>query len=88
MDTLARKNRFNRLLPRAWIGYLIKYILINQFRIWLLIVNKVIIIRDIHFNKEYIFDKKFNTLQKNIRIMEPGLLQEVLKKAAKRDIKN
>ena len=48
----------------------------------------MIIIRDIYFNKEYIFDKKFKTLQENIRIIEPGLLQEVLKKAAKGDIEN
>ena len=74
MDTLARRNRLNRLLPRAWINYLIKYILINQFRIWLLIINRVIIIKDIYFNKEYTFDKKLKTLRKNIRIIEPGLL--------------
>ena len=51
-------------------------------------MNKVIVIKDIHFNKKYIFDKKFKTLQENVRIMEPGLLQEILKKAAKRDVKN
>ena len=87
-DTLARRNRFNRLLPRAWIGYLVGYILINQFRIWLPILNKVIVIKNVYFNKEYIFDKKFKTLRENIRIIEPGLLQEVLKKAAKGDIEN
>ena len=87
-DILARRNRLNRLLPRAWINYLVEYILINQFRIWLPIVNKVIVITDVHFNKEYIFDGKLKTLRKNIRIMEPGLLQEVLKKAAKRDMEN
>ena len=44
---------------------------------------KVIIIKNIHFNKEYTFNRKFKTLQKNVRIMEPGLLQEVLKKRQK-----
>ena len=34
------------------------------------------------------FDGKFKTFWENIRIMEPGLLQEVLKEAAKGDIKN
>ena len=51
-------------------------------------MNKVIIIRDIHFNKKYIFDGKFKTLRKNIKIMELGLLQEVLKKAARGDMEN
>ena len=37
-------------------------------------MNKVIVIRDVHFNKEYIFDGKFETLRENVRIMEPGLL--------------
>ena len=87
-DTLVKRNRLSKLLPRAWIRYLVGYILINQFRIWLPIVNKVIIIKDIHFNKEYIFNGKFKTLQENIKIIEPGLLQEVLKKAAKRDMEN
>ena len=43
-------------------------------------MNKVIIIKDVHFNQEYMFDGKFKTLRENVRIMEPGLLQEVLKK--------
>ena len=62
VNTLVRKNRFNRLLLRAWISYLVGYILINQFRIWLLIINKVIIIKDVYFNKECIFDGKLKTL--------------------------
>ena len=37
-------------------------------------MNKVIIIRDVYFNKEYTFDGKFKTLRENIRIIEPGLL--------------
>ena len=51
-------------------------------------INKVIIIKDVHFNKEYIFDGKFKTLREKIRIIEPGLLQEVLKKATKGDMRN
>ena len=41
-----------------------------------------------YFNEEYIFDKKLKTLRKNVKIIKPGLLQEVLKKAAKRNMKN
>ena len=48
----------------------------------------MIVIKDVHFNKEYMFDRKFKTLRENIRIMELGLLQEVLKKAAKGDVEN
>ena len=48
----------------------------------------MIIIKDIYFNKENIFDRKFKTLRKNVRIMELGLLQEVLKEAAKGDMEN
>ena len=43
---------------------------------------------DIYFNKEYTFDENLRTLRKNIKILNPGLLQEVLKKAAKRDMEN
>ena len=48
----------------------------------------MILTRDIYFNKECIFDGKLKTLRENIKIMEPGLLQEVLKKAAKMDMEN
>ena len=51
-------------------------------------MNKVIIIKNIYFNTKYIFDKKLKTLQKNIKIIELSLLQEVLKKAAKGDMEN
>ena len=37
-------------------------------------VNKVIVIKDIYFNKEYILNKKLKTLEKNIKIIKPGLL--------------
>ena len=43
-------------------------------------------IRDVYFNKECTVNGKLKTLRENIKIMEPGLLQEVLKKAAKGDI--
>ena len=48
----------------------------------------MIVIKDIHFNKEYIFNGKFKTLRENIKTIEPGLLQKVLQKAAKGDIEN
>ena len=51
-------------------------------------MNKVIVIKDIYFNKKYIFDRKFKTLRENIKIIKLGLLQEVLKKAAKGDVEN
>ena len=88
INTLTRRNRLSKLLPQTWINYLIGYTLINKFRIWLPIINKVIIIKDVYFNKEYIFNRKFKTLRENIRIIKPGLLQEVLKKAAKGNIDN
>ena len=37
-------------------------------------MNRVIIIKNVYFNKKYIFDGKFKTLRENIKIMEPGLL--------------
>ena len=88
MNTLVRRNRFNRLLPRAWIRYSVGYVLTNSFQIRLPIINKVIVIRDVHFNKEYTFDGKLKTLKENVKIIKPGLLQEILKKAAKGDVEN
>ena len=48
----------------------------------------MIVIRDVHFNEEFIFDGKLKTLRENVRIMEPGLLYEVLKKAARGDVEH
>ena len=87
-DTLARRNRLSRLSPRAWIGYSVGYASTNQFRIWLPTVNRVIVTRDVHFNEECMFDGKLETLRENVKIMEPGLLQEVLKEAARGDVEN
>ena len=85
-DAMAKRNRLDRLSPRAWIGYLVGYASTNQFRIWLPTRNKVIVTRDVHFNEECIFDGKLETLRENVRVMEPGLLAEVLRESARGDV--
>jgi hypothetical protein len=50
-DAQLKKKRKWRLAPKAWIDYIIDYRSSNNYRIWLPIKNKIIIIRNIIFNE-------------------------------------
>ena len=46
-NTKRHKGRLQRLDPKAWIGYLVRYQLSNIFRVWVPLIGKVISTRDV-----------------------------------------
>ena len=54
-------------MPKVWIRYLMKYSLINLYRIWIPPYNKVIITRDIYFNEEKVFDGSTEIFKYNVK---------------------
>ena len=79
MAALKKLNKLKRLLPKVWIRYLIGYSLTNLYRIWIPLYNKVIIIRDVHFNKEEVFDGSTETLKYDIKNIFLKHLAKVVK---------
>ena len=69
MTTTAKRKqqRLKRLDPKAWIGYLVGYTSSNIYRIWVLLLNKVISIRDVIFNEEEVFDGNLDHLKDDVR---------------------
>jgi hypothetical protein len=65
-DTLQGKSQLQRLDPRAWIGYLVRYQSSNIYRIWVPSMAKVISTRDVIFNKDKIFSSKTEDLIDNL----------------------
>jgi hypothetical protein len=65
-DTHREKSRLQRLDPKAWIGYLVKYQSTNIYRIWVLSMAKVISTRDVVFDEETIFNGKTEDIMDNL----------------------
>ena len=76
---LKKLNKLKRLLPKVWIRYLIKYLLINLYRIWIPPYNKVIIIRDVYFNKEEVFDSNTEIFKCDIKNISLKYLVKIVK---------
>ena len=57
-DAQLKRNRRNKLAPRAEIGYLVRYDSINIYRIWIPHTGKVISTRDVIFNETKFFNGK------------------------------
>jgi hypothetical protein len=55
-DAQLKKNRLQRLNPRAHIGYLVGYNSTNIFRIWIPYRGEVISSRDVIFDEDEFFD--------------------------------
>ena len=51
-------GRFQKLVLRVYIGYLVGYEFINIYRVWILYKKKVVLVRDVIFNEEVFFDGK------------------------------
>ena len=79
MAVLKKLDRLKRLLPKACIRYLVKYLLINFYRIWIPLYHKVIITRDVHFNEEKVFDGNTEILKCDIKNISLEYLVEIVK---------
>src|SRR6266699_1767496 len=51
-------GRLQKLVPRIYIGYLVGYKSTNIYKVWILYKKKVVLIRDMIFNEEALFDGK------------------------------
>jgi hypothetical protein len=65
-DTHRGKSRLQRLDPKAWIGYLVRYRSSNIYRIWIPSLAKVISTRDVTFDEQTVFDGKTEDLHDNL----------------------
>ena len=61
-----KKERLQRLNPKAWIGYLVGYRSLNIYRVWILSLNKVISMRDVIFNEDELFDGNIQSLRDDL----------------------
>ena len=52
----GRHKRDFKVQPRAHIGYLVGYIASNLYRIWVPILNRVILTRNVVFDEDTLFD--------------------------------
>ena len=78
IDQKRKKNKKKRLDPKAQIGYFVRYISSNIYRIWVPLRNEVISIRDVIFNEEEDFDSHIESLEDNARHIDLQELTEHL----------
>lgn len=65
-DALARRNKKQRLNPRAWIGYLVGYQSTNIYRVWNPKTGRVISTRDVIFNEDETFTGSIEQLRDDL----------------------
>ena len=63
-----------------------RYLLINLYYIWIPLYNKVIIIKDIYFNKEEVFDGSTEIVKYNMKNISLKYLLEIIKNTLRRTI--
>ena len=76
-DAQLKRNRRNKLTPRAEIGYLVRYDSINIYRIWIPHTGKVISTRDIIFDEIKFFDGKRADLNAELITEMDTLIQKI-----------
>ena len=81
MAVLKKLNKLKRLSPKIWIRYLVRYLLTNLYRIWISPYNKVIITRDVYFNKEKVFNGNTEILKCDIKNISLKYLVKIIKNA-------
>ena len=67
MNTKLNKNRKDKLQPKAHIGYLVGYKARTIYRIWVPVLQKVIVTRDVTFNESQFFDPDEEDLSMKLR---------------------
>ena len=67
MNTKLNKNRKDKLQPKAHIGYLVGYKARTIYRIWVPVLQKVIVTRDVTFNESRFFDPDEEDLSMKLR---------------------
>ena len=76
-DAQLKRNRRNKLNPRAKIGYLVGYDSTNIYRIWIPHTGKVISTKDVIFNEAIFFDGKRTDLNVELIAEMDTLIQRI-----------
>jgi len=76
-DAQLKRNRRNKLAPRAEIGYLVGYDSTNIYRIWIPHTGKVISTRDVIFDETKFFDGKRADLNADLIAEMDTLIQKI-----------
>jgi hypothetical protein len=74
-----KKKRKWRLAPKAWISYIIDYRSSNNYRIWLFIKNKIIIIRDVIFNENEFSINDFELFKNKLITIDTKALAQYIR---------
>ena len=76
-DAQLKRNRRNKLNPRAEISYLVGYDSTNIYRIWIPHTGKVISTRDVIFDEATFFDGKRTDLNAELIAEMDTLIQRI-----------
>ena len=68
------------LNPKAWIGFLVGYASCNIYCIWNLLLNKVVITRDVIFDEETLFDGNMESLRDDLAKLDLEEIASMLRK--------
>ena len=77
-DAMTKSKRLDRLAPKAWIGYLVGYCSINQYRIWVPFLNQVITRRDVTFDEQTFFDGNLEKDRMEVKNMTTEDIAKIL----------
>ena len=77
-NALKKTNCLQRLNPKAWIGYLVRYNLTNVYWIWNPVFNKIVLTWDVVFNKHEMFNGSIEALKDDIRELDLEELSRLL----------
>ncbi|KAJ3554331.1 hypothetical protein NPX13_g10642 [Xylaria arbuscula] len=77
-----KKDRLDRLDPKAWIGYLVGYDSTNIYRIWNPLNNRIESTRDVQFQEKSFYTGNPEDLQKDAKELLPETIEALL---ARRD---
>jgi transposase InsO family protein len=77
-DAQLKKNRRQKLNPKAWIGYLVGYNSTNIFRIWNPSTNNIIVTRDVIFDEKQVFTGDIQQLKDDLLHISANELEAVV----------
>ena len=77
-EYLNKEKQLQRFNLKAWIDYLIEYDFINVYKIWNLMTNKIIWVRDVIFNENEVFDDNLNKMRDDCLHIELNELVQLL----------
>jgi Reverse transcriptase (RNA-dependent DNA polymerase) len=79
-EAQLKKNRRQRLNPKAWIGFLVGYNSTNIYRIWNPATNRVIAVRDVVFNEKHTFNGDIQTIKDDLLHISSEELETMLRR--------